>query len=39
MVSEIEWGAEEAEVTMITGTVYTVDGEEYHALRKLVGLG
>lgn len=38
LISEIEWGDETADVTMVTGVAYTVDGEDYKKLRKIVGL-
>ena len=40
-IAEIDWESgndDEATVTMITGTEYTIEGEDYHALRDRLGM-
>ena len=38
LVSEIEWNDDSAEVTMVTGTGYTVEGADLDELKERLGL-
>lgn len=40
LISEVDWtpDGDEATVSMVTGNEYTVEGADYHALRKALSL-